>query len=104
MPVHIQPDRTPYFAIGMLQCPNNTDLCRQAGVYMGKFQHRAHVKSYAGPHSVQAVAHTTEEELGRPWMLVPVGVPLIALKMCKESGRVLFIASSTGLIIQVAHA
>lgn len=28
-----------------------------------------------------AMLHTTEEELGMPWMMVLVGVPLMALKM-----------------------
>lgn len=42
--------------------------------------------------------YTTEEELGMPWMMVLVGVPLMALKMCSESGRTLFRPSSTGLI------
>ena len=42
--------------------------------------------------------HTTEEVLGTPWMVAPVGVPLMALKMWSESGRTLFIPSSTGLI------
>ena len=42
--------------------------------------------------------HTTEEVQGTPWMVAPVGVPLMALKMCSESGRTLFIPSSTGLI------
>lgn len=41
---------------------------------------------------------TTEEELGIPWMLAVVGVPLMALKMCRESGRGFFITSSTGEI------
>lgn len=45
----------------------------------------------------QVQPHTTEEELGMPWMMVLVGVPLMALKMCSESGRTLF-TSSTGLI------
>lgn len=44
------------------------------------------------------VRYTTEEELGMPWMIVVVGVPLMALKMCSESGRALFMPSSTGLI------
>lgn len=42
--------------------------------------------------------YTTEEELGMPWMMVLVGVPLMALKMCSESGRPFFMPSSTGLI------
>lgn len=42
--------------------------------------------------------HTTEDELGMPWMVALLGVPLIALKMCSESGRTLFMPSSTGLI------
>lgn len=44
------------------------------------------------------VRYTTEEELGMPWTIVVVGVPLMALKMCSESGRALFMPSSTGLI------
>lgn len=51
-----------------------------------------------GSWHTQATNHTTEEELGIPWMIALVGVPLIALKMCSESGRALFMPSSTGLI------
>lgn len=42
--------------------------------------------------------HTTDEEFGRPWIVAAVGVPLMALKMCSESGRGLRIPSSAGLI------
>lgn len=42
--------------------------------------------------------HTTEDELGMPWMVALVGVPLMALKIWSESGRTLFMPSSTGLI------
>lgn len=34
-----------------------------------------------------------------PWMVAPVGVPLMALKIWSESGRTLFMPSSTGLIL-----
>lgn len=43
-------------------------------------------------------SHTTEEELGMPTMVAPLGVPLMTLKMCSESGRTLFMPSSTGMI------
>lgn len=46
----------------------------------------------------QGPRHTTDEELGIPWMVVPLGVPLMALKMCRESGRTVFTLSSTVLI------
>lgn len=41
--------------------------------------------------------HATEEELGIPWTVVLVGVPLMALKMCIELGITLAF-SSTGVI------
>lgn len=43
--------------------------------------------------------HATEEELGIPWTVVLVGVPLMALKMCSELGMTLAF-SSTGVILK----
>lgn len=44
--------------------------------------------------------HITEAECGTPWMVTEVGVPLMALKIWSESGRTLFIPSSTGVICE----
>lgn len=38
-------------------------------------------------------SHTTEDELVMPWTIVLVGVPLMALKMCREFGRTLVFSS-----------
>lgn len=53
---------------------------------------------------VMEVKHPCQSMVVEPCGLALVGVPLIALKMPIESDRVLLVPSSTGFIIQSAHA